>query len=100
MIARLLVLVSFPALFLSSALASQVLWGSARLATNYLSEGAPQTLDEGFTFQLGSFSEGFSPSAENTASWLARSNPGNCPSKACPITKVGIDKSTVPDTYQ
>lgn len=70
MIARSLVLVTFIALTQTSTMASQVLWGSARLATNYISKGAPETLDGGFTFQLGSFSEDFIPSQENTSEWL------------------------------
>lgn len=57
-------------LFPLAAQASQVLWGSARLATNYLSSGAPATLNSDFTFQLGAFVDGFVPTADNTADWL------------------------------
>ncbi len=54
----------------ATGLASQVLWGSARLATNYLSSGAPETLGDDFTFQLGAFEAGFVPTAANTEEWL------------------------------
>ena len=62
--------------------ASQVLWGSARLATNYLSSGGPETLGGDFTFQLGAFEPGFVPTMDNVSEWLdhwtpAQSTPYN-----------------------
>ncbi len=50
--------------------ASQVLWGSARFANNYLSSGSPNALSDDFTFQLGAFKPGFTPSKANIGQWL------------------------------
>ncbi len=66
----LLITISVSLLWVVSSHASQVLWGSARLANNYLSAGPPSAMDAGFTFQLGAFDEGFTPTPENVADWL------------------------------
>jgi hypothetical protein len=62
-------------LFAQTAHSAQVLWGSARLAFNYVSTGEPDALGSDFTFQLGSFDAGFTPTADNVSSWLAHWTP-------------------------
>lgn len=49
--------------------AGQVDWSSERLATNVTSGRSP--LGSGFQFELGGFSQGFVPRAENIAEWRA-----------------------------
>ena len=53
-----------------SSLASQVLWESARFANNYLCSGSPNAFNGGFTFQLGAFEPGFTPTRTNLSEWL------------------------------
>lgn len=47
--------------------AAKVIWKSIPFTTNLTSDGS--SLDESFTFELGTFEAGFSPSASNTAQW-------------------------------
>ncbi|MFT4639560.1 MAG: hypothetical protein ACI8T1_002885 [Verrucomicrobiales bacterium] len=75
MIARTVYSLLLGLLLTTASQASQILWGSARLALNYRSSGAPATLDSGFTFQLGAFEPGFVPTASNTDDWLDKWTP-------------------------
>lgn len=77
MTTRLSLIIPLLALGLSAQLAhgAQVLWGSARLAFNYVSTGEPNALGSDFTFQLGSFDPDFTPTADNISSWLAHWTP-------------------------
>lgn len=56
--------------FTQVAFSAQVIWSSKRFAQNYTSAGVSSPLGEETTFQLGSFSDGFIPTPENTAEWL------------------------------
>ena len=70
-----LLLALSPILSCMSLPAAQVLWGSARFADNYRSTGAPDALGSGFTFQLGAFTPGFTPTRANVAEWLQHWTP-------------------------
>lgn len=54
------------------ASAAQVNWGSERLATNLTSGPVEGAMDASFTFELGAFDPGFTPTAENRNQWVSR----------------------------
>ena len=56
----------------TSASAADINWNSTIGSNNYTSEGAPHLMGEGFTFELGSFSDGFVPSAANVSEWAGK----------------------------
>lgn len=49
--------------------ASQINWGNQPFTTNLTSQDIP--LDERYVFELGTFTNGFAPTAENTDQWAA-----------------------------
>ena len=62
--------------------AAQVNWGSERFATNLTSEGMGHAMGANFTFELGAFDPGFTPTASNRHEWMARWHPAGSSSYA------------------
>lgn len=56
---------------IQKASGAQVNWGTTRFADNYTSELKPLGSENAFTFEIGSFAEGFVPTADNADQWAA-----------------------------
>ena len=56
---------------LQGANAASVNWGTTRLATNYTSDLQLLGATTGFTFEVGTFRDGFVPSPDNTGQWAS-----------------------------
>src|SRR6476660_4869187 len=70
---KLLLALALFALGLSKADSQTLNWGSpfSESFTSNLADSRGNSLDDTFTFEIGTFSDGFNPNASNAADWYA-----------------------------